>query len=94
MFTMTIANVAAKKVIEDKNSSADGDPIIQWEKNGQPWQKWLLEGTKDDDGSYFIVNVATKKVIENKNSSADGDPIIQWEKNGQPWQKWLVVSTP
>jgi hypothetical protein len=90
---VTIVNVATGKVIENKNSSQNGDQIIQWANNGAQHQKWLLEGTGDKDGSYFIVNVATGKVIENKNSSQNGDQIIQWANNGAQHQKWLISST-
>lgn len=65
-------------------------PVIQWGCNNAQDERWLLQGTKDNNGNpaYFLRNVMSNQCMGTGNSLTNGDKIIQYPCNGAVDEKW------
>ncbi|MFK0247134.1 RICIN domain-containing protein [Amycolatopsis azurea] len=85
-----LANVLTGKVVENGGNLSDAK-LIQWSKNGKPWQKWRLHQKPDKQG-YSLVNVESRKVMQGiYDSTHDGAYLVQASDTGDVSQLWSLT---
>ncbi|MFI5987700.1 RICIN domain-containing protein [Streptomyces sp. NPDC051555] len=85
---LTLTNTAGDKAADGRNRGADGERVVQWSPDGQPWQEWTLSAA--DDGTYVVASAATGKVLDAGDDPGDGAALVQWDRtDGRP-QRWRI----
>ncbi|MBQ9030916.1 MAG: RICIN domain-containing protein [Parasporobacterium sp.] len=74
------------------NYAADGQPVIQYEKDGDSWQRWILEPNLSGDNSFYIRSAMDpSKVISLEYEVAkNSTPVILDENDGTNTQYWFL----
>ncbi|KAL8334476.1 hypothetical protein RB598_008974 [Gaeumannomyces tritici] len=85
-----IRNAHSNLVLDlSQGSSANGTPILCWERHGGTNQQWLITWSKDVDGTacYHIINVAAGTAIS-RNEDDSNDFIVGWSIDDGSKQLW------
>ncbi|MBP2479577.1 hypothetical protein JOF53_008449 [Crossiella equi] len=85
-----LVNALTGKVVENAKSSGERTRLIQWSRNGNPWQKWRLRQVPKKQG-YSLVNVDSGKVVQGVyDSTHEGAYLVQASATGDASQLWLL----
>ncbi|MGM0209218.1 hypothetical protein IGI96_003742 [Enterococcus sp. DIV0421] len=92
-YTFTLTNKESNKVIDlkaDTGVTKNGNPILQYTRNGQLNQSWYIVPTSD---KYFkIVSALSGKVMCILNASNnDGANVVQWSYGNDNNDEWQFV---
>ncbi|MEU8571100.1 RICIN domain-containing protein [Streptomyces pathocidini] len=89
LVTVLLTNRANGKAIDIRRDGQDnGEHVVQWEPNGNPWQNWKLIAT--DDGTYVITSMARAKVLDAGDKPGEGTTVVQWDRDDKRPQKWRI----
>ena len=78
------------KALDNYNTTAEGNQVIQWASNGGSPQQWTV--TDLGHGYYKLLCVRSGKALDDNNGTGDGAGMVQKTDNGSNQQQWAVTS--
>ncbi|MDQ0905303.1 alpha-L-fucosidase [Streptomyces canus] len=78
------------KALDNYNTTAEGNQVIQWAPNGGTPQQWTI--TDLGHGYYKLLCVRSGKALDDNNSTGDGAGMVQRTDNGSYQQQWAITS--
>jgi alpha-L-fucosidase len=85
-----LVSVRSGKALDNWNTTAEGNSVIQWTPNGGPQQQWTV--TTVDHGYYKLVCVRSGKALDGNGSTSDGAVMVQRTDNGSHQQQWAITA--
>lgn len=86
----TLTNVMSGLVLDNYNSTVDGNKVGQWTANGNSTQQWKI--TSVGNGYYTLTNQMSSKNLDNNNTTVNGANVVQWTVNNGSTQLWKIVN--
>ncbi|WP_324618063.1 RICIN domain-containing protein [Streptomyces dysideae] len=85
-----LVSARSGKALDNWNTTAEGNSVIQWTQNGGSQQQWTV--TALDHGYYKLVCVRSGKALDDNGSSSDGAVMVQRTDNGSHQQQWAITA--
>ncbi|WP_405884175.1 alpha-L-fucosidase [Streptomyces sp. NBC_01384] len=78
------------KALDNYNTTAEGNQVIQWTSNGGTPQQWTV--TDLGHGYYKLICARSGKALDDNNNTGDGGGMVQRTDNGSYQQQWAITS--
>lgn len=85
-----LVSARSGKALDNWNTTAEGNSVIQWTQNGGSQQQWTV--TALDHGYYKLVCVRSGKALDDNGSTSDGAAMVQRTDNGSHQQQWAITA--